>query len=47
MFDINGEKLNYPQNVGDLIIFPSNFMFPHQVNKIKSGTRFALVTWVC
>jgi len=38
-------NLIFPQNVGDVIIFPSNFMFPHQVNKIKSGTRFALVGW--
>ncbi len=37
--------LIFPQNVGDVIIFPSNFMFPHQVNKIEKGTRFALVGW--
>jgi len=41
----DGNHLIYPQNVGDVIIFPSNFIFPHQVNKIKSGTRFALVGW--
>jgi len=38
-------NLVYPQNIGDVIIFPSSFMFPHQVNKIESGTRFALVGW--
>jgi len=40
-----GNNLIYPQNIGDVIIFPSNFIFPHQVNKIEDGTRFALVGW--
>jgi hypothetical protein len=35
-----------PQNVGDAVIFPSNFMFPHQVNKVTKGTRYALIGWV-
>lgn len=41
----NGEEIQYPQNVGDLIMFPSNFMFPHQVNKVTHGTRYALIGW--
>lgn len=41
----NGDEIQYPQNVGDLIMFPSNFMFPHQVNKITRGTRYALIAW--
>jgi|TARA_R100001163_G_scaffold65043_1_gene60891 hypothetical protein len=41
----NGE-LNIPQNEGDAVIFPSNFMFPHQVNKVTKGTRYALIGWV-
>ena len=35
-----------PQNVGDAVIFPSNFMFPHQVNKLTSGKRYAIIGWV-
>ena len=31
---------------GSLIIFPSNFLFPHEVKKIKKGNRFSFVTWV-
>ncbi len=46
VFDIPGGHHVVPQNVGDAVIFPSNFMFPHQVNKITSGTRFALIAWV-
>jgi predicted 2-oxoglutarate/Fe(II)-dependent dioxygenase YbiX len=42
----NGSELTIPQNVGDAVIFPSNFMFPHQVNKVTEGTRYALIGWV-
>jgi predicted 2-oxoglutarate/Fe(II)-dependent dioxygenase YbiX len=45
VFDIE-PQLQLPQNVGDAVIFPSNFMFPHQVNPITSGTRYALIAWV-
>jgi len=31
--------------VGDICIFPSNFMFPHRIDKIASGTRYSIVTW--
>ena len=31
---------------GDAIIFPSNFMFPHEVKEVKSGTRWSIVTWL-
>lgn len=46
VFDIPGGHYTVPQNVGDAVIFPSNFMFPHQVNKITKGTRYALIAWV-
>ena len=46
VFDLGNEKHQFPQNVGDCIIFPSNFMFPHSVNQITSGTRYALIGWV-
>ena len=31
---------------GDAIIFPSNFMFPHEVKEVKSGTRWSIVSWL-
>jgi len=31
---------------GDAIIFPSNFMFPHEVKKITQGTRWSIVSWL-
>ena len=31
---------------GDILIFPSNFMYPHRVEPVKTGTRFSFVSWV-
>ena len=31
---------------GYAIIFPSNFMFPHEVKKVTSGTRWSIVSWL-
>ena len=31
---------------GDAIIFPSNFMFPHEVKKVTSGVRYSIMTWI-
>lgn len=30
---------------GDAIVFPANFMYPHQIMPVTSGTRYAVVTW--
>lgn len=30
---------------GDLMIFPSNFLFPHRVDPVTSGTRYSFVAW--
>ena len=27
------------------IIFPANFMYPHSVEKVTSGTRYSLAGW--
>lgn len=31
---------------GSIVIFPSNFMFPHEVLPVKEGTRYSFVSWV-
>ena len=31
---------------GDLLIFPSNFIFEHQVKIITKGTRLSFISWV-
>jgi predicted 2-oxoglutarate/Fe(II)-dependent dioxygenase YbiX len=30
---------------GDILLFPSNFLYPHRVNNIREGTRYSFVTW--
>jgi len=30
---------------GDIIIFPSNFLYPHRVDAVTSGTRYSCVAW--
>ena len=32
-------------NMGDICIFPANYMFPHKIEEITSGIRYAIVTW--
>lgn len=31
---------------GDIIIFPSTFMYPHHVTPVTSGTRYSFISWV-
>lgn len=31
---------------GTLLIFPSNFLYPHKVSPIIHGTRYSFVSWV-
>jgi predicted 2-oxoglutarate/Fe(II)-dependent dioxygenase YbiX len=34
-----------PLNKGDVIVFPSVFLYPHRINKITSGTRYSMISW--
>jgi hypothetical protein len=36
-------KLDLKQ--GDVVVFPSCFLYPHKVNEITKGTRYSLVSW--
>ena len=31
---------------GSSIIFPSNFMFPHEAKKVTKGIRWSIITWL-
>ncbi len=37
---------SYHPSMGDIIIFPSNWMFYHQVNEITRGKRYAGTMWL-
>jgi len=30
---------------GSVVVFPSNFMYPHEVKPVKSGVRYSYVSW--
>lgn len=36
-------KIELP--TGSVVVFPSNFMFPHEVRPVKSGVRYSYVSW--
>ncbi len=40
----NDEKIELP--MGSVMIFPSNFLYPHEVKPVISGTRYSFVQWV-
>jgi len=43
-FIINSEKIDLQK--GDLLVFPSNFMYPHEVMPITKGVRYSFISWI-
>ena len=43
MFD--GDK-TISTKKGDLLIFPSNFLYPHRITPVTKGPRYSYVSWV-
>jgi hypothetical protein len=41
-----GGELVIPPERGMVILFPSNFLFPHAVLPVHEGTRYSVVTWL-
>jgi len=39
------KELKYQLSKGSALLFPSNFMYPHEVMPVTSGTRYSIVTW--
>jgi predicted 2-oxoglutarate/Fe(II)-dependent dioxygenase YbiX len=35
-----------PLEQGDLLIFPSNFLYPHKVQPVKKGIRYSYISFV-
>ena len=36
----------YLPRKGSAIVFPSNFMYPHEAKAVTKGTRWSIVTWL-
>ncbi len=43
--DKNGNEVKIEPEAGDIIIFPSNPYFSHEVKEVKEGYRLTLVQW--
>jgi len=44
-FAFFNRELKYKLEKGDALLFPSNFMYPHEVMPVTKGTRYSIVTW--
>jgi len=38
-------ELVYKVKKGSCIMFPSNFIYPHEIMPVTSGTRYSIITW--
>jgi hypothetical protein len=43
--DFTNETIIKPKK-NRVVIFPSNFMYPHKVNPVKKGVRYSVVSWL-
>lgn len=50
--DYEGGCLHFPRQkkkikprAGSVVLFPSNFAYPHESQDVTSGTKYAVVTW--
>jgi predicted 2-oxoglutarate/Fe(II)-dependent dioxygenase YbiX len=44
-FAFFGRELTHKVPKGGAILFPSNFMYPHEIMPVTSGTRYSIITW--
>jgi len=40
------QQYKYKLSQGSVIVFPSNFMFDHEVAKVTKGDRYTCMTWI-
>lgn len=38
-------KLKYKLSKGSALVFPSNYMYPHEVLSVTKGIRYSIITW--
>ena len=43
-FVLCGEPLE--KKKGSAVVFPSNFMYPHEVKQVTKGDRYSVMTWI-
>jgi hypothetical protein len=40
-----GGKMIVRPNIGSLLMFPSTFLYPHEIIPVTKGTRYSIITW--
>lgn len=40
------DKYEMNLEIGDIMVFPSNFLYKHQVDKVTRGVRYSFVSWI-
>lgn len=38
-------EISVKASKGSAVLFPSNFMYPHEILPVTQGTRYAIITW--
>jgi predicted 2-oxoglutarate/Fe(II)-dependent dioxygenase YbiX len=41
---VAGNEIHY--TAGSAIIFPSTFMFPHEIKPVTKGERWSVISWL-
>jgi len=44
-FSFFDREMMIRNSVGSVIVFPSNFMYPHEIMPVIEGTRYSVITW--
>jgi predicted 2-oxoglutarate/Fe(II)-dependent dioxygenase YbiX len=44
-FSFFNNNIKYSLKKGSVIMFPSNFLYPHSILPVIEGTRYSIVTW--
>jgi len=44
-YPITNKEVKIPKKENTLIIWPSNFLYPHSVMPVESGERYSVVSW--
>jgi predicted 2-oxoglutarate/Fe(II)-dependent dioxygenase YbiX len=38
-------KIKLKPKKGSVVMFPSNFMYPHEIMPVQNGIRYSIITW--
>ena len=44
-FGFFDREMKIKANKGDVVMFPSTFMYPHEIMPVTEGTRYSIITW--